>query len=47
LFKIAAQLGLEGIGGKRAKAPYPRCKAGDWVKVKTMHGRQIDDERAK
>jgi bifunctional non-homologous end joining protein LigD len=47
LFKVADQLGLEGIVAKRADAPYPRRKTGDWVKVKTAHGQRIDEERAK
>ena len=45
LFKIAEKLELEGIVGKRADASYPRRKSGDWVKIKTPHGRRIDEER--
>jgi bifunctional non-homologous end joining protein LigD len=45
LFKVADQLGLEGIVAKRADAPYLRRKAGDWVKIKTAHGRHVDEQR--
>jgi len=47
LFQAADQLGLEGIIGKKAISPYPRGRAATWVKVKTAHGRHIDEERAK
>lgn len=47
LFEAAHQLGLEGIIGKKAKSPYPRGRTLDWVKVKTIHGRHVDEERAK
>lgn len=47
LFKIADKLELEGIVAKRADAPYPRGRSGDWVKIKTAHGRHADEERAK
>jgi ATP-dependent DNA ligase len=38
---------LKGIIGKKAKSPYPRGRTLDWVKVKTIHGRHVDEERAK
>jgi len=48
LFRLADGLGLEGIVAKRRDAPYPRTgRSKDWVKVKTAHGRRIDEERAK
>lgn len=47
LFQAADQLGLEGVIGKRANSPYLRGRTTNWVKVKTAHGRHIDDERAK
>jgi bifunctional non-homologous end joining protein LigD len=48
LFKVADELRLEGIVGKRADAPYPRgSRSRDWVKIKTAHGRHVDAERAK
>jgi bifunctional non-homologous end joining protein LigD len=48
LFKIAEEIGLEGIVAKRANASYPRGgRSKDWVKIKTSHGRHIDEERAK
>jgi ATP-dependent DNA ligase len=41
LFRLANQLQLEGIVGKRADAPYPNggFRSKDWVKIKTAHGR--------
>jgi bifunctional non-homologous end joining protein LigD len=45
LYKVADGLGLEGIVAKRAIAPYPRGKSGDWVKIKTAHGRHVDEGR--
>jgi bifunctional non-homologous end joining protein LigD len=47
LFQAAEQLGLEGIIGKRADSLYRRGRTPNWVKVKTSHGRHVDDERAK
>jgi bifunctional non-homologous end joining protein LigD len=47
LFQAANELGLEGIIGKRADSTYPRGRTHLWVKVKTEHGRHIDEERAK
>jgi hypothetical protein len=38
---------LEGVIGKKANSPYPRGRTPNWVKVKTKHGRHIDEERAK
>jgi ATP-dependent DNA ligase len=47
LFQAADQLGLEGVIGKRADSPYVRGRTANWVKVKTSHGRHLDEERAK
>jgi bifunctional non-homologous end joining protein LigD len=47
LFQAADQLGLEGVIGKRADSRYVRGRTTNWVKVKTAHGRHIDEERAK
>jgi bifunctional non-homologous end joining protein LigD len=47
LFEAADQLGLEGVIGKRADSVYARGRTHLWVKVKTAHGRHIDEERAK
>jgi len=48
LFKVAEGVGFEGIVAKRGDAPYPRGgHSKDWVKIKTTHGRHIDEERAK
>jgi bifunctional non-homologous end joining protein LigD len=47
LFQAAEQLGLEGVIGKKADSPYRAGRTPNWVKVKTSHGRHIDEERAK
>ena len=47
LFQAADQLGLEGVIGKKADSPYRAGRTANWVKVKTTHGRHIDEERAK
>ena len=47
LFQAADQLGLEGVIGKKANSLYQRGRTPNWVKVKTAHGRHIDEERAK
>jgi bifunctional non-homologous end joining protein LigD len=47
LFQAADQLGLEGVIGKRADSPYRAGRTTNWVKVKTAHGRHLDEERAK
>lgn len=47
LFAEADRLGLEGIIAKKADTPYPRGVTPNWIKVKTAHGRHIDEERAK
>lgn len=45
LLQAADQLGLEGVIGKKADSRYPRGRTPLWVKVKTLHGRHIDEER--
>lgn len=47
LFQAADQLGLEGVIGKRANSLYRAGRTPNWVKVKTAHGRHVDEERAK
>jgi bifunctional non-homologous end joining protein LigD len=47
LFQATEQLGLEGVIGKKAESPYRAGRTTNWVKVKTSHGRHIDEERAK
>jgi bifunctional non-homologous end joining protein LigD len=47
LFAEADRLGLEGIIAKKADSPYRRGRTPSWVKIKTQHGRHIDEERAK
>ena len=34
-------------GEKRGASPYRRGRSRDWLKIKTAHGRAIDEERAK
>jgi bifunctional non-homologous end joining protein LigD len=46
LFNAANEAGLEGIVAKREDSPYRRGRSRDWIKIKTAHGRAIDDERA-
>jgi bifunctional non-homologous end joining protein LigD len=47
LFAKADELQLEGIIAKKADSPYRRGRTPNWVKIKTAHGRHIDEERAK
>lgn len=47
LFAEADRLGLEGIIAKKADSTYRRGRTPNWVKIKTAHGRHIDEERAK
>jgi bifunctional non-homologous end joining protein LigD len=47
LFHAADQLGLEGVIGKKADSTYRAGRTTNWIKVKTAHGRHIDEERAK
>jgi bifunctional non-homologous end joining protein LigD len=47
LFAEADRLGLEGIIAKKADSPYRRGRTHNWIKIKTAHGRHIDEERAK
>ncbi len=47
LFAAAEEAGLEGIVSKKAMSPYRRGRTGDWVKIKTTHGRHVGAERAK
>jgi bifunctional non-homologous end joining protein LigD len=47
LFDAAEQHGAEGIVAKKADAPYPRGRSYTWVKIKTSHGRHMDQARRK
>jgi ATP-dependent DNA ligase len=47
LFQAADQLGLEGVIGKKADSTYRAGRTPNWMKVKTAHGRHVDEERAK
>jgi ATP-dependent DNA ligase len=47
LFQAAEKLALEGVNGKKADSPYRAGRTPNCVKVKTSHGRHIDEERAK
>jgi ATP-dependent DNA ligase len=46
LFDAADQAELEGIVAKRVDSMYRRGRSRDWLKIKTKHGRAIDEERA-
>ena len=41
LYDAACGLGLEGIMAKRADAPYRAGRSGDWIKIRTPHGRHV------
>jgi hypothetical protein len=47
LFQAADHLGLEGVIGKKVDSPNLGGRTTNWVKVKTAHGRHIDENRAK
>ena len=47
LFNAADEAELEGIVAKRVDSLYRRGRSRDWLKIKTAHGRAIDEERAK
>src|SRR4051812_47550725 len=47
LFAEAERLGLEGIIGKKADSPYRPGRTPNWIKIKTSHGRHVDEERAR
>lgn len=47
LFDAADQAELEGIVAKRVGSLYRRGRSPDWLKIKTKHGRAIDEEREK
>jgi bifunctional non-homologous end joining protein LigD len=46
LFQAAAELGVEGIIGKRADSLYGRGRTSDWVKIRTPAGMDIQAARA-
>ena len=46
-YQAAEQLKLKGIVAKPAESPYLRSRDAGCVKMKTAHGRAIDEERAK
>jgi ATP-dependent DNA ligase len=43
----ATTLGLDDIIAKKADSTYRRGRTPNWIKLKTRHGRHIDEERAK
>jgi bifunctional non-homologous end joining protein LigD len=47
LFAEADRLSLEGIIAKKADSTYRRGRVPTWLKIKTAHGRHVDEERAK
>jgi bifunctional non-homologous end joining protein LigD len=46
LYDSACGLELEGIMAKRAEAPYKAGRSKDWVKVRTPHGRRVQERRS-
>ncbi len=40
-FHAACELGLEGVVGKRAAAPYRSGRTGDWIKLKCEHRQEF------
>jgi bifunctional non-homologous end joining protein LigD len=46
LYDAACQLELEGIVAKRASAPYKAGRSSDWLKIRTVHGRHVQDLRS-
>ena len=46
LYDAASALELEGIVAKRADAPYSAGRSRDWLKIRTPHGRHVQDERS-
>ncbi len=46
LFDAADQAELEEIVAKRVDSPYRRGRSRDWLKLKTKHGRAIDEEQS-
>jgi bifunctional non-homologous end joining protein LigD len=46
LYEAAAALGLEGIVAKRADAPYKAGRSSDWLKIRTPHGRHVQEKRS-
>jgi ATP-dependent DNA ligase len=47
LFEAADQLGARGRNRQEGYRPYVCGRTPPWVKVKTAHGRHVDEERAK
>ena len=45
LYDAACGLGLEGIMAKRGDAPCRASRSKDWIKIRTPHGRHMQEER--
>jgi len=45
LYEAACGLELEGIIAKRADAPYTAGRSHDWIKIRTPHGRHVQEQR--
>jgi bifunctional non-homologous end joining protein LigD len=41
LYQAAAELRIEGIVAKRSDSPYRRGRTSDWVKIRTLAGKEI------
>ena len=46
LYEAARALNLEGIIAKRQDAPYRAGRTKDWIKIRTPHGRHVQDKRS-
>lgn len=46
LYEAASGLQLEGIIAKLQDAPYRAGRSKDWIKIRTPHGRHVQDERS-
>ena len=46
LYDAACGLSLEGIVAKRADAPYTAGRSRDWIKIRTPHGRHLQEQRS-
>lgn len=45
LYEAASALQMEGIVAKRADSAYKAGRSPDWVKIRTAHGRHVQEKR--
>lgn len=47
LYNAACDLGLEGVVAKRGASAYKAAgRSRDWLKIRTPHGRQVQEKRS-